>query len=166
MAEGKTMVQLEVDGKTRSVSSFAMAFNQPIDKYGQVAGVPRGGQITMRLKASQDRSPELYVWMIQQDSYKNGKIRFYTTANKWSEIIFNDAICVNYLEFWEDQANVAEANRKANEPIAHWEEITITCREIRSTVCSNVFTNSWELEGNIPKSEVPKKEDKNPYDEL
>ena len=48
MAENKTPVQLEVSGfEAREVMLVDYKFNQEVDREGQIAGIPRGGRITI-----------------------------------------------------------------------------------------------------------------------
>ena len=49
-------------------------FSQATDKEGQMTGIPRGGKITIRVKAMNDGNPDLLHWMIQQALPKNGRI--------------------------------------------------------------------------------------------
>ena len=132
----------------RDVHSFAMAFNQPIDAMGQVTGVPRGGQITLRLKALDDSKTggQLYTWMIEKGNYKSGHIEFKDHKNnKVKDIEFKQALCVNYIEYWEDQQSVIKKEGDSSEPIAHWEEITISCLEIKNSI-GGTFKSNWDLE--------------------
>jgi len=69
-------------------------------------------------------------------------------------IIFKDAICVNFIEYWEDQQNIISQDGNANDPFAHWFEITISCREIWNSLCAARFNNNWDLE--TEKTDNPK----------
>ena len=54
----KTPVKLEIDGyKEREVLMVTYAFDQATDVEGQMAGIPRGGIITVRVKALNDGTP-------------------------------------------------------------------------------------------------------------
>ncbi len=65
MAENVTPVVLKVkDFAPREVMLVDYKFNQATDTEGQVAGIVRGGQITIRVKALNDGNPELLAWMI------------------------------------------------------------------------------------------------------
>lgn len=132
----KTPVELNVDGfKPREVMMVTYTFNQATDKEGQMTGIPRGGKITIRVKAMNDGNPELLHWMIQQAMPKNGKITFLDTKTnaKMKEISFTDAYCVDYREYWEDKTGDSDT--------AHYEEIVISCREIKNGPVS--YTNDW-----------------------
>ena len=60
-----TPVQLKVDGFTdREVMMVTYSFNQATDTEGQMSGIPRGGHITIRVKALNDGNPDLLNWMI------------------------------------------------------------------------------------------------------
>lgn len=133
----KTPVQLNVDGftKEREVMMVTYTFNQATDKEGQMTGIPRGGKITIRVKALNDGNPELMNWMVQQALPKNGSIDFLKTTDntKMKSIEFTDAYCVDYREYWEDK--VGDGSN------AHYEEIVISCREIKNG--NVVYTNEW-----------------------
>ena len=137
----KTPVELrimEFKHQKREVATFLMTFNQPTDMEGQVVGLPRGGKITMRMKALNDGSSDLLHWMTEKKLALNGSVIFEdTTSGKvMKTVTFQDAYCVNYIESWED--NVKDG------VLAHWEEITISCRKI--TIGGDVhFSNTWEL---------------------
>ena len=52
MAENVTPVVLEVkDFETREVMMVDYKFDQATDREGQIDGIPRGGQVTVRVKA-------------------------------------------------------------------------------------------------------------------
>ena len=55
MAQNLTPVQLEVSGfEVREVMLIDYKFNQEVDREGQISGIPRGGRITIRVKAMND----------------------------------------------------------------------------------------------------------------
>ena len=126
-----TPVQLKVDGFTdREVLMVTYAFNQATDPEGQMAGIPRGGRITVRCKALNDGNPDLLKWMTSPHLAKNGSVIFNETktGNLMKTIEFTDGYCVDFVEFWEDRAG-------------HYEEITISCREIKVGPVS--YHNQW-----------------------
>jgi len=144
----KVPVILEVAGfknEKREVASFKMSFNQTTDVEGQVTSLPRGGKITMRLKALNDGNSDLLHWMTDKKLALNGNIVFKNTTNDkvMKTIKFQDAYCVNYLESWEDTTRSGD--------LAHYEEITISCRKI-SNGGDVEFSNTWELIQNSPRS--------------
>ena len=54
----KTPVSMTIDGyKEREVLMVTYEFNQATDVEGQMAGIPRGGKITVRVKALNDGTP-------------------------------------------------------------------------------------------------------------
>jgi hypothetical protein len=137
----KTPVELQINEfkhKKREVSSFTMMFTQAVDMEGQVTGLPRGGKITLRMKAFNDGNSDLVCWMTDTKQAYNGKIVFYdTTDGKLMKTIqFQDAYCVSYIEQWSDTVKDVE--------LAHWEEIVISCRIITDGGALN-FKNTWEL---------------------
>jgi len=124
--------------KIREVASFKMAFNQSTDAEGQVTSMVRGGKITMRVKALNDGNIDLLSWMVDNKKALKGSIVFVNTTNgnEMKTFNFEDAYCVNYVESWEDTTK--------NEDLAHWEEITISCRKI-NVGKMELFKNTWEL---------------------
>lgn len=126
-----TPVQLKVDGFTdREVMMVTYSFNQATDTEGQMAGIPRGGRITVRVKALNDGNPDLLKWMTSPNLGKNGSIIFNETktGNQMKTIDFTDGYCVDFVEYWEDK-------------MGHYEEITISCREIKNGPVS--YHNQW-----------------------
>lgn len=126
-----TPVQLKVDGfADREVMMVTYSFNQATDTEGQMAGIPRGGRITVRVKALNDGNPDLLKWMTSPNLGKNGSIVFNETktGNQMKTIEFTDGYCVDFVEYWEDK-------------MGHYEEITISCREIKNGPVS--YHNQW-----------------------
>lgn len=128
----KTPVKIEIDGYAeREVLMVTYEFNQETDIQGQMSGIPRGGKITVRVKALNNGNPDLLAWMIDRNLAKNGTITFNETKSgkKMKDIKFTNGYCVNFEEKWEDN-------------FGHYEEITITCKEIKFGNVS--FENAWE----------------------
>ena len=116
----KTPVKLEVDGyKEREVMMVKYEFDQTTDVEGQMAGIPRGGQITIRVKAMNDGTPDLLAWMVERNLPKNGQITFLETktGKNMKTIKFTNGYCVNFDEKWEDKQG-------------HYDEIIITFKKI------------------------------------
>ena len=134
----KTPVTLLVDGfAEREVAFVTYSFSQATDKEGQTTGIPRGGKIVIKVKAMNDGNCELLSWMCEKSLAKDGKIEFMDssdTSKKMKEVEFKGGYCVDFQELWED-------NTKA-ESLAHWEQITITCKEIINQ--SVVYENDWK----------------------
>ena len=131
MAENVTPVTLEVkDFAAREVLLVDYKFNQATDVEGQMAGIPRGGKIQVRVKALNDGTPDLLAWMIERNLPKNGKIEFLETktGKAMKTIKFENGYCVDFEEKWEDK-------------VGHYEEIIITCKNIE--VGSVKFENEW-----------------------
>lgn len=127
----KTPVKLEIDGyKEREVLMVSYEFDQATDVEGQMTGIPRGGKLTIRVKALNDGTPDLLAWMVERNLPKDGKITFMETkTNKEMKTIkFTRGYCVNFDEKWEDK-------------MGHYEEIVVTCQKIEF---GNVaFENDW-----------------------
>ena len=127
----KTPVKLEVDGyKEREVLMVTYEFDQATDVEGQMTGIPRGGKLTIRVKALNDGTPDLLAWMTERNLPKDGKITFLETkTNKEMKTIkFTRGYCVNFEEKWEDK-------------MGHFEEIVVTCQKIEFG--NVVYENDW-----------------------
>ena len=113
-------VKFAVDGfKDREVMAVNYTFNQAIDIEGQIAGIPRGGRITVRVKAMNDGNPELLKWMIAPHLAKSGSVEFLKTTDgsTMKSIEFADAYCIDFTENWTDKEG-------------HWEQVQLSCRKI------------------------------------
>lgn len=127
----KTPVKLEVaDYKEREVLQVNYQFEQATDVEGQMAGIPRGGRVHVKVKALNDGTPDLLAWMIERNLPKDGKITFLETktGKAMKTIEFKNGYCVEFHEHWEDK-------------VGHYEEVTITCKEI--TFGNVKFENEW-----------------------
>lgn len=105
-------------------------FDQATDVEGQMAGIPRGGKITVRVKALNDGTPDLLAWMCERNLAKNGSIEFLETktGKAMKTIKFTGGYCVDFDEKWEDK-------------VGHFEQIVITCKKIEFG--SVVYENDW-----------------------
>ena len=127
----KTPVTMKIDGyKEREVMMVTYEFDQATDVEGQMSGIPRGGKITVRVKALNDGTPDLLAWMIERNLPKNGQIDFLETktGKAMKSIKFTNGYCVDFDEKWEDK-------------MGHFEEITISCKAIE--VGSVKYENDW-----------------------
>ncbi|MDO4757134.1 MAG: type VI secretion system tube protein TssD [Parabacteroides sp.] len=131
MAENKTPVQLEVSGfEPREVMLVDYKFNQEVDREGQIAGIPRGGRITIRVKAMNDGNNQLLQWMLAPNDPRDVKVAFSNTidGSTMKELNGIGCYCVHYIEMWEDNQG-------------HYEEIEIVCQELRNGPVE--FVNPW-----------------------
>ena len=127
----KTPVKVEIDGyKEREVMMVTYEFDQATDIEGQMSGIPRGGKITIRVKALNDGTPDLLAWMVERNLPKNGVVTFMETktGKVMKTIKFTNGYCIDFDEKWEDKKG-------------HFEEIVITCQKIEFG--SVVFENDW-----------------------
>jgi len=135
-------VTLKIDGfKEREVAAVDYAFNQASDKDNQPSGIPRGGKITVRVKAEDSGNAELLKWAIAKSMAKKGSLLFMTAKNidkKMKSIEFEDAYCLDFREHWED----VPAGHDSMVPIAHWEEIVISCRKLSNGPVN--YENEWK----------------------
>ena len=82
MAENVTPVVLAIDGfAEREVMMVDYKFDQATDTEGQIAGIPRGGKVTIRVKALNDGNNELIAWMLDPTSPKNVSVKFVNTVD-------------------------------------------------------------------------------------
>ena len=126
-----TPVTMKIDGyKDREVLMVTYEFDQATDVEGQMAGIPRGGKIVVRVKALNDGTPDLMAWMVERNLPKDGKIEFLETktGKAMKTIEFKNGYCVTFEERWEDK-------------MGHFEEITITCKEF--AIGSVKWQNQW-----------------------
>lgn len=127
----KTPVKLEIDGyKEREVLMVTYEFDQATDIEGQMSGIPRGGKITIKVKAMNDGTPDLLAWMVERNLPKNGTVTFMETktGKVMKTIKFTNGYCIDFDEKWEDK-------------MGHFEQIVITCQKIEFG--SVVFENDW-----------------------
>jgi hypothetical protein len=105
-------------------------FNQPTDQEGQVAGIVRGGQITIRVKALNDGNPELLAWMIDPAAPHDLEIEFVDSRDGTSmkTLKGTNCYCIHYKEFWEDGKE-------------HFEEIQISCQKLENGPVG--YENPW-----------------------
>lgn len=131
MAENKTPVQLEVSGfEAREVMLVDYKFNQEVDREGQISGIPRGGRITIRVKAMNDGNNQLIQWMLSANDPRDVKITFSNTVDgsTMKELTGKGCYCVHFTEKWEDGEG-------------HYEEIEIVCQELKNGPVE--FANPW-----------------------
>ncbi|MEG2126997.1 MAG: type VI secretion system tube protein TssD, partial [Bacteroides sp.] len=77
MAENMTPVQLSVkDFEVREVMMIDYQFSQTIDIEGQISGIPRGGRISIRVKAMNDGNNQLLQWMLSPNDPRDMKVTF------------------------------------------------------------------------------------------
>ncbi|MCF2658472.1 hypothetical protein JQM83_04630 [Parabacteroides distasonis] len=132
MAANVTPVQLAVqDFEPREVILVDYAFTQATDIEGQIAGIPRGGWITIRVKAMNDGNNQLLQWMLAPNDPRDLKVTFSNTIDgtTMKEIEGKGCYCIHYVEKWEDGEQ-------------HFEEMQIVCQELKNGPVS--FENPWK----------------------
>jgi hypothetical protein len=136
-----TPVTLKIDGfADREVAAVTYSFNQTVDKENQPAGIPRGGKITIRVKALNDGNVDLLKWMTSKSMAKKGSIEFMVSSDtdkKMKSIEFDGAYCIDFTEHWED----VQPDQK-DKSLAHWEEIEISCKKITNGPIT--YENDWK----------------------
>ena len=132
MAENITPVQLSVqDFETREVMMIDYKFDQATDREGQLAGIPRGGKITIRVKAMNDGNNQLLQWMLAPNDPRDLKVTFCNTidGSTMKELQGKGCYCIHYVEKWEDGQQ-------------HFEEFQIVCQVLQNGPVS--FENPWK----------------------
>lgn len=132
MADNITPVQLEVSGATaREVIFVDYRFNQATDFEGQISGNPRGGLITVRVKALNDGKNDLLAWKLAPADPRDVKIVFCNTIDgaTMKTIEGKNCYCASYIEKWEEGQG-------------HYEEIKIVCKSL--TNGGVAFENPWK----------------------
>lgn len=132
MADNTTPVVLAVDSfAEREVLKVNYKFTQKTDKEGQLDGIPRGGLITVRVKALNDGNNELIQWMLNPTDARGVKITFNSTVDgsTMKTLEGKGCYCVHYIEDWQDGK-------------MHFEEVEIVCQELKNG--SIEFKNAWK----------------------
>ena len=132
MAENITPVQLSVqDFETREAMMIDYKFDQATDREGQLAGIPRGGKITIRVKAMNDGNNQLLQWMLAPNDPRDLKVTFCNTidGSTMKELQGKGCYCIHYVEKWEDGQQ-------------HFEELQIVCQVLQNGPVS--FENPWK----------------------
>ncbi|MCF0245094.1 MAG: hypothetical protein HUK06_09985, partial [Bacteroidaceae bacterium] len=127
-----TPVTLTVkDFEPREVLMVDYKFDQAVDREGQIAGIPRGGRVKIRVKAMNDGNNQLIQWMLSPNDPRDMSLTFYNTVDgsTMKEIKGTGCYCVNYVEKWEDGEE-------------HFEEIDIVCQVLENGPVS--FDNPWK----------------------
>jgi len=118
MPDSTALAVLKIKGlEDRDIYDFNFEFTQASDKENQPSGIPRPGKISIKVNALvAENTSALLNWMIKR-SVKNGSIilKSLTSANdEYSEIKFEDALCVNYkltgVEKWVEKGALTEVN--------------------------------------------------------
>lgn len=106
-------------------------FNQTVDIEGQISGIPRGGRVTVKVKAMNDGNNQLLQWMLSPNDPRDMSILFYNTidGSTMKELVGKGCYCVHYVEKWEEGHD-------------HYEELQIVCQELSNGPVS--FLNPWK----------------------
>jgi hypothetical protein len=132
MAENVTPVTLEVqDFEKREVIMVDYKFDQATDREGQIAGIPRGGKVNIRVKAMNDGNNQLLQWMLSPNDPRNFTLTFYNTVDggTMKQIKGTGCYCIHYKEKWEDGQE-------------HFEEIEVVCQKLENGPVG--FDNPWK----------------------
>ena len=108
MAENVTPVTLEVkDFEPREVMMIDYKFDQATDREGQIAGIPRGGRVTIRVKAMNDGNSQMLQWMLAPNDPRDFKVTFFNTVDgsTMKELKGTGCYCINYKEKWALRGN-------------------------------------------------------------
>lgn len=132
MADNTTPVQLSVSGfETREVMLIDYAFSQTVDIEGQISGIPRGGKVTIRVKALNDGNNQLLQWMLSPNDPRDMTVTFYNTidGSTMKELKGTGCYCVNYVETWEEGED-------------HIENLEIVCQTLTNGPVG--YENPWK----------------------
>lgn len=132
MAQNVTPVQLDVqDFETREVMMIDYKFEQTTDCEGQISGIPRGGKVTIRVKAMNDGNNQLLQWMLAPNDPRDFTVTYFNTVDgsTMKELKGTGCYCINYKEKWEDKEE-------------HYEEIEVVCQKLENGPVS--FDNPWK----------------------
>ena len=132
MADNVTPVSLQVkDFEQREVILVDYKFEQTTDREGQISGIPRGGRVTIRVKAMNDGNNQLLQWMLSPNDPRDMTITFFNTVDgsTMKELKGTGCYCINYIEKWEDGEE-------------HYEEIEVVCQKLENGPVA--FENPWK----------------------
>ena len=132
MAANITPVTLTVkDFEPREVLMVDYKFDQAVDREGQIAAIPRGGRVKIRVKAMNDGNNQMVQWMLSPNDPRDMTLTFYNTVDgsTMKEIKGTGCYCVNYIEKWEDGEE-------------HFEEMDIVCQVLENGPVA--FNNPWK----------------------
>ncbi|MBF1097067.1 MAG: hypothetical protein HXL37_02080 [Riemerella sp.] len=90
--------KLELDGGSYNILECSYEFTQSIDSMGKPQGMPKGGEIRIRIESM--GNPDLLNWMLDHSQTKDGKIIFFRrdAMSKLQELKFEKAYCINFKE--------------------------------------------------------------------
>lgn len=132
MAENVTPVSLKIQGMdNREVMTVDYKFDRATDMEGQLAGIPRGGRINIRVKAMNDGNCQLLAWMLAESTPKDVTVEFLNTVDgkEMKKLEGKNCYCVNYTEKWEEGQD-------------HYEEVEIVCQSLENGGAK--FKNPWK----------------------
>ena len=132
MAENVNPVILEVkDFEPREVIMVDYKFDQATDIEGQLSGIPRGGRITIRVKAMNDGNNQLLAWMLDPTGPRDFSVKFNNTidGSAMKELKGTGCYCIHYVEKWEDGQQ-------------HYEEILVSCQKLENGPVA--YENPWK----------------------
>lgn len=132
MADNVNPVILEVkDFEPREVIMVDYKFDQATDIEGQLSGIPRGGRLTIRVKAMNDGNNQLLSWMLDPTGPRDFSVKFNSTidGSAMKELKGTGCYCIHYIEKWEDGQQ-------------HYEEILLSCQQLENGPVK--FMNPWK----------------------
>ena len=132
MAENVTPVKLAVkDFEEREVMMIDYKFNQATDREGQISGIPRGGKVTIRVKAMNDGNNQLLQWMLAPNDPRDFTVTYQNTVDgsTMKELKGTNCYCIHYIEKWEDGQE-------------HFEEVEIVCQKLENGPVA--YENPWK----------------------
>ena len=122
---------LTIDGYVeREIISYTYTFTTTVDIDGQLAGAPRGGLLTVEVKAMGDGNCDLLAWMLERHLPKKGQIDLLdpATGKAIKTIQFENAYCIDFKEGMTEDG-------------VHTEIVTISCGIL--SVGDAVYESMW-----------------------
>ncbi|MCF0166808.1 MAG: hypothetical protein HUJ89_06615 [Bacteroidales bacterium] len=128
----QTPVTLKVkDFEDREVLQVNYHFDQATDIEGQIAGIPRGGRVNIKVKAMNDGNNQLLQWMLSANDPRDMEVAFQNTidGSAMKSLKGTGCYCVKYTETWE-------------EGVGHVEDLVVVCQTLENGPVK--FENAWK----------------------
>lgn len=128
---------LKIGGRTYGVVECEYSFVKTLDETGKPSSRASGGQIKLKIPATNDDDMLFYNWMFSRNEAKSGiiRLRIFTNDNKisYKTIAFANAYCVALSDKFCD-----------NDEKLMYTTITLSAQIIRiGSANSSTFVNPW-----------------------
>jgi Hemolysin coregulated protein Hcp (TssD) len=124
--------KLTIDSTSYTVLECDYTFTQSKDSSGKPFGLPRGGEINIRVEAN--NKTDFLDWMLKSTKTKDGEITFYKrdAMSQLRNIRFEKGFCISYKEIF---------NANNTEPLLI--QMTICAKKL--TIGDCVSENAWKV---------------------